>query len=113
MILELFIAAACVLEILRISLLVREMRSLALEKGEDPGKWISYTILLWVSVELLVVFLWYMKFGYNLTLVAGVVLAIVVARASYFFLKRSLDKKNDDHLEEKINEIGNSTDEDL
>lgn len=110
MILKLFIAAACILEILRISILAREMRSLAIEKGEDSGKWLAYTILLWVGIESLVILIWYVNFGYNLTLVGGVILAILIARVCYFFLKRKLDHKNDDHLEERIEEIGNSID---
>jgi len=110
MVLELFIAAACILEILRISLLVREMRTLAIEKGEDAGKWTAYTVLLWVLIEAFVIILWYISFGYDLTLVAGVILAILIARMCYFFLKRSLEQKNDDHLEERIEEIGKSTD---
>ena len=109
MILQLFIAAACLLEALRIYILARDMFSLAKEKGEEPHVWGTYTIILWLGVESLVVYLWCLRFGYNLSIVAGVILGIVVARFCYHFLRRSLESKSTDVLEEKIDEIGSQT----
>ncbi|MEM6799975.1 MAG: hypothetical protein AAF696_01160 [Bacteroidota bacterium] len=109
MILQLFIAAACMLEALRIFILAKDMRTLAYEKGEEPNVWGTYTILLWLGVESLVVYFWCLKFGYNLSLVAGVILGIVVARFCHHFLRRSLESKGTDQLEDKIDEIGSQT----
>lgn len=108
MILQWFIAAACVLEILRIFLLSRDMRKLALEKGEEPLIWSIYTVVLWVGVELAVLYVWYLNFGYNLSIVAGVILGILVARVLFYFLKRNLENRGEEGLEEMIEEIGST-----
>ena len=108
MILQWFIAAAAVLEILRIFLLSRDMRKLAIEKGEDPLSWSIYTVILWVGVELAVLYVWYLNFGYNLSIVAGVILGIIIARVLFYFLKRNLENRGEDQLEEMIEEIGST-----
>lgn len=108
MILQWFIGAAAILEILRIFLLSRDMRKLAQEKGEDPLSWSIYTVILWVGVELVVLYIWYLNFGYNLSIVAGVILGIIVARVLFYFLKRNLENRGEDGLEEMIEEIGST-----
>ncbi|MEL6853392.1 MAG: hypothetical protein AAFP92_33080, partial [Bacteroidota bacterium] len=64
-VLEIFLIAVPILETLRIIILCRDMRKLALAKGEAPQKWMWYTALLWISVEGTVIGLWFFFMGFR------------------------------------------------
>ena len=101
-----FVIAAAVLETMRIAILIREMRELALTKGESPKKWIAGTIIIWLGIEITVVLGWYLIYGWNLTIVVAVMIGIVAARVVFYFYKKDLRNRTVGSIEDKIDEIG-------
>ena len=104
-VLEIFLIAVPILETLRIIILCRDMRKLALVKGERPQKWMWYTALLWISVEGTVIGLWFFFMGFRY-LIAGIIVAILLARVCFAFLKQRLENIDEQAWDEKIEEIG-------
>ena len=93
------------LEILRLIFLCQDMRELAIEKGESPGKWILYTLLVWPGIELTSVAIWYYFKGMHL-LIGGLFIGISLAHLVHRVVKYQLNQKTDLHWENKIDEIG-------
>ncbi len=100
-----FFAAVPVLESLRIYFLAREVRRLAIQKGEAPTNWVLSTIFLWISAELLVVVVWWWV-NEGRWMVAGIFLAIMIARLLFSLLKKNLESRPDVSMEQKIGQIG-------
>ena len=101
-----FVVAAAILEFLRIVVLSREIKQLALEKGEPPMKWMLGTILVWWGIELAVVLAWFFIYGWDLSIVIAIFLGIVTARVVFYFFKKELQNKKSGSIEDRIDEIG-------
>ena len=101
-----FVAAAAILEFLRIVVLSREMKKLALEKGEPPLMWVAGTIFVWWGIELAVVMGWFFIYGWDLSIVIAVFIGIVTARVIFYFYRKELENKKSGSIEDRIDEIG-------
>ncbi|MEZ5047883.1 MAG: hypothetical protein R2831_12935 [Chitinophagaceae bacterium] len=94
------------LEIIALIFLTRKIGDLATLKGVKPSTWKMYTVLAWISFEIIGLVIGMMIFPNN-TLLA-ILVAIPCAIAGYHLVKVRLEKLPDVHSD--IDEIGSHLD---
>ena len=93
------------LEIIALIFLTRQIGAIAVSKGLKPGTWKIFTILAWISGELVGAFAGLLIFGpYNF--VSIMLVAIAGAVTGYFIIKANLSKRPD--AIDDIDQIGNN-----
>lgn len=92
------------LEIVALYFITKQIGKIAADKGLKPGSWKLYTILAWITGELLGVVAGIMIFTTD-NLFSIVLVGIAGAFTGYLFIKSTLVKKPD-VLDDDINNIG-------
>jgi hypothetical protein len=94
------------LEIIILIFLTKEIGKLALHKGLKPGTWKIYTVVGWITSEIIGIMIGVMIFGKD-NLFSIVMVGLAFAITSYFIIKAQLNKLPD-YFDDDINNIGNN-----
>ena len=94
------------LEIIILIFLTREIGRLAHSKGLKPGTWKIYTIVGWITLEIIGVIAGVIIFGKDNLFSIGM-LGLAFGVTSYFIIKAQLTKLPD-YFDDDIDNIGNN-----
>ena len=92
------------LEIIALYYLTRYIGNVAMAKGLKPGKWKLYTILAWISAEIIGAVFAISIFGKD-NLFAVYSITILSAFGGYLYIKATIEKKPD-AMDDSIHHIG-------
>ena len=91
-------------DIIALIFITRDIGRLAERKGQKPFRWKMYSILGWVSFELIGIMVGLFFFTQN-ELFPLLIVGLIFAFTSYVIIKNILNKMPD-HFEDDINDIG-------
>jgi len=94
------------LEIIILIFLTREIGRLAHSKGLKPGTWKIYTVLGWITLEIIGVIAGVIIFGKDNLFSIGM-LGLAFGVTSYFIIKAQLNKLPD-YFDDDIDNIGHN-----
>ncbi|KAA9042066.1 hypothetical protein FW778_08630 [Ginsengibacter hankyongi] len=94
------------LEIIILIFLTREIGRLAHSKGLKPGTWKIYTVVGWITLEVIGVIAGVIIFGKDNLFSIGM-LGLAFGITSYFIIKAQLNKLPD-YFDDDIDNIGNN-----
>ncbi|MGZ4049811.1 MAG: hypothetical protein ACXVNN_10640 [Bacteroidia bacterium] len=94
------------LEIIILIFLTREIGRLAHSKGLKPGTWKIYTVVGWITLEIIGVIVGVIIFGKDNLFSIGM-LGLAFGITSYFIIKAQLNKLPD-YFDDDIDNIGNN-----
>jgi hypothetical protein len=80
------------IELIILFFLTRSIGRLAMQKGQNPGRWKLYTVLAWIGFEFVGAFIG-VSISHNLIL--GMLLGLGCAFGGYLLMKYQLDKMPD------------------
>jgi hypothetical protein len=93
------------LDLIILYFLTKEIGKLASQKGLKPINWKIYTIISWITSEIVGLFVGIMIFGVH-NLFSIILVGIAFAITSYYLIKAQLNRLPDKTLDDDINNIG-------
>ncbi|MEO6820413.1 MAG: hypothetical protein ABI266_10210 [Ginsengibacter sp.] len=92
-------------DIIALIFITREIGRIAESKGQPPFRWKMYSILGWVSFELIGIVVGLFFFNQN-EIFPLLIVGLIFAFTSYVIIKNVLNKLPDQPDDDEINEIG-------
>lgn len=95
------------LDLIVLYFLTKEIGKIAAQKGMKPITWKIYTVISWITSELIGLMFGVMLFGID-NMVSIILVGFTFAITSYYIIKAQLNRLTDKTFDDDINNIGKS-----
>lgn len=95
------------LDLIVLYFLTKEIGKIAAQKGMKPITWKIYTVISWITSELIGLMFGVMLFGID-NMVSIILVGFTFAITSYYIIKGQLNRLTDKTFDDDINNIGKS-----